>query len=163
MAGKWIPIRIRGRGRGNPAMGNRGGRGGRQASTVAGRGHPVGGSPIATRLSIQQGVPSMDDNLDIVLTVKLNTTSHCITVDLTNVEKVEVASKSRVLAPISWRSKKITHHIIHRRRLARASTLTQNTHLSHSEISIVQYYFIYIKVAKDNKKTTYTTSCELLV
>jgi hypothetical protein len=102
MADVWIPIHIRGSGRGNPAMGNKGGQGGRHAPTVASRGHPVGGSPIATRLSIQQGISSTDGNLDIFLTVKLNTTSQFIAVGLAHVKKIEVASKPRVLAPRPW-------------------------------------------------------------
>ena len=152
MANESIPIRIRGGGQGIPAMGNIGGRGGRQAPTVAGRGHPIGGSPIATRLSIQQGVPSTDDIVDIFLMVKLNTTSHCITLDLAHVKKFKVALNPRVLAPRPWRSKKSMHHIIHRRRLARASTLTQNTHVSHNKISIIQYYFRYTDIATDDKR-----------
>jgi hypothetical protein len=125
MADEWSPIRIRGRGRGNPARGNRG-RGGRQAPVIAGRGFPIGGSPIATRLSVQQVVPDTDNNLDTFLAVRNNNTSHSITVDLAHVKKVEVASKPRVLAPRPWRSNNFTHDI-HRRRLTRASTLLLDT------------------------------------
>ena len=87
VADEWIPICNRGRGRENQVMGNTCDGGGRQAPTVAGRSHPVGGSPIATRLSIQQGVPSTEEKLDLFLTVKLNTTPHYITVDLVHVIK----------------------------------------------------------------------------
>ena len=93
MADEWIPIRNRGRGRGFR------GRGGRQAPVVAGQGVPSGGSPIAARLSVQQGLIVQDNSFDTLIQVSYNHAHHNITVDLAHVKKVEVALKPRVPAP----------------------------------------------------------------
>ena len=112
------------------------GRGGRQAPVVAGRGFPVGGSPIAARLSIQQGPTAQDNSFDTFLMVSNIPALHSITVDLAHVKKVEVASKPRVLAPRpGWSTKS---YCIHRRQLARVSTQIMHTVLpKYFELQII--------------------------
>ncbi len=75
MADAWIPIRHHGRGR-NPANRGGGGRGGRLAPAAAGRGPPPG-SPIASRISVQNNIPPPTDNLlETFLQVSRNTHTH---------------------------------------------------------------------------------------
>ncbi len=122
MSDAWIPIHYQGKGRN---LANRGGgRGGRHAPAVAGRGPPPPGSPIASRISMEHNIPSsIDDLLDTFLHLSPTTHTKCTTGDLAHAKKVKVALKPRVLAPKPSRSQKCTHHNIHERHLARA-TLT---------------------------------------
>ncbi len=88
MTDNWIPACQHNRGRGNKRGGGRGGRASRPLSPVLEQRPP--GSPIANTISVQQGVPSTDDNLLNmfleVIALLLLITSHCITVVLAHVK-----------------------------------------------------------------------------
>ena len=104
MADGWIPIRQNNRGRGNQRGGGRGGRLGRPPSPGIDQRAP--GSPIANTISVQQGVPSTDDNLlNIfleVLILALLFASHRITVVLAHVKHVGYGFISKTKTGFFW-------------------------------------------------------------
>ena len=128
MADNWIPIRQNNRGRGNQRGGGRGGRLGRPSSPGIEQRTP--GSPIANTISVQQGVPSTDDNLLKifleVLILALLFASHRITVVLAHAKHdgCGFISKNPTLPrlPESKHTKK-QNHSIHRNRLSRAAPI----------------------------------------
>ena len=95
MENAWIPIRRNGRGRGNQSRGAGGGRGGRLAPAAAGRIPPRPSSPITSRLSVQQTIPSDTDALlDAFLQVITSNMSHRTTMDVHHVKKSTVVLQS---------------------------------------------------------------------
>jgi hypothetical protein len=88
MADNWIPARQHSRGRGNQRGGGRGGRASRPLGLVLEQRPPK--SPIANTISVQQGVPSADDDLiNIfleVIALLLLIACNCITVVLAHVK-----------------------------------------------------------------------------
>ncbi len=118
-------MRQHNRGRGIPRGGGRGGRVGRPRSPVLEQRPP--GSPIVNTLSVQQGVPSSNDNiLDTfleVLTLNLILAFHCITVVLTHVKNVGcgfISKLKKKLLKVSHTKYTSRNHNIHRHRLPRA-------------------------------------------
>lgn len=90
MDNNWTIARRRGRSQNNQARGNRGGRGGRLAPAAAGRTSSPS-SPITSRLSVQQHIPSdIDTLLDVFLQVPTLNPPQRITMDVHHVKKSTV-------------------------------------------------------------------------
>ena len=139
MEDNWIPIRQNNRGRGNQRGGGRGGRLGRPPSP--GIDHRAPNSPIANTISVQQGVPSTDDNLlNIfleVLILALLLASHRITVVLAHVKHAGCGFISKNSTPPRLSESKHTkrqNHSIHRNRLSRAAPIFLLTILTISNV-----------------------------
>jgi hypothetical protein len=96
MDNAWNPLRRNERGRGNQAKGSKGGKGGRLAPAATGRVPPLPGSPITTRLSVEQPIPSDTDALlDVFLQVTFNyNISQRTTMDVHHVKKSTVVLKT---------------------------------------------------------------------
>ena len=99
MANNWIPVRQHNRGRGIPRGGGRGGRVGRPRSPGLEQ-RPPGSPSIANTLSVQQGIPSSNDNILNsfleVLTLYLIFAFHCITVVMAHVKNVGCGFISKI-------------------------------------------------------------------
>jgi len=101
MTDAWISIRQHGRGR-YPAYRGGGGRGGCLASDAAGRGLPLPGFRIASRISVQQTILfSTDSLLDIFLQVSPKILSRCTTVDLVHAKKSQSGLKTTAVSTLS--------------------------------------------------------------
>ena len=122
-------MRQHNRGHANQRGGGRGGRAGGPLSPILEQRPP--GSLIANTISVQQGVPSNDDNLlknflEVLIPLLL-IASHCITVVLAHVKHAGCGfiskTKTIFLRLSEPKQKKRQGHSIHRNRLFRAAPI----------------------------------------
>ena len=116
MADAWISIRHHDK-RCSPVKRRGGARDGLQSLAAASREPPPPGSPI----DLHNISSSTDNLLDTFLQGSHIPHSQCTPVHLDHANKVKVALKPRVLAPIPSGSKHFTHHRTHQHCLARAT------------------------------------------